>query len=265
MTDNEYHSNKALGSTDLKNLLRGPAFYKQGRESSEQTSAMMIGSALHSFILEPAKFDENYYFLPSFGRTKAEQAAKEQLVNSFSNICKEPIPESQLTEAEAIKIRNAVMAHPQSWLLKNAVIEQPIFWNAEGIELKCKPDALVELDGGQGFICIDLKTTQDASEWGFNSSVSKFGYHIQAAHYINGIKSLFPDALVAFWFLCVEKKVPYGVGLYQLDSTYIDIGNEEIKRAVSIYNHCNEINSFDKVYDTDIKTLHPPKWLINKE
>jgi hypothetical protein len=64
-----YHAIDALGSTDIKRLLRSPAHYQPGRaRSAEPTDAMVIGTAIHLAVLEPERFALEVVQRPTFDR-----------------------------------------------------------------------------------------------------------------------------------------------------------------------------------------------------
>jgi hypothetical protein len=65
-TDKEYHSDKTcISKSGLSEIKQSPMHYKEGCEEDEdekeQKEALIFGSAYHSYILEPEKFEDEYY------------------------------------------------------------------------------------------------------------------------------------------------------------------------------------------------------------
>ena len=57
----------------------------------------------------------------------------------------------------------------------------------------------------------------------------KYGYHRQAAFYMDGFNA------DEFWFAVVEKEAPYRTGLYQASEEFINNGRREIGELLDRY------------------------------
>lgn len=69
MPQADYLALEALGSSDIKRLLRSPAHYLAERNKvTEPTDSMVIGSAIHLAVLEPARFAAEVVQRPTFDR-----------------------------------------------------------------------------------------------------------------------------------------------------------------------------------------------------
>jgi len=89
------------------------------------------------------------------------------------------------------------------------------------IKAKVKFDYVKEINNT--VYITDLKTTQDASLWGFKSSLRKFGYDIQGAFYVDAARLLFKDKKIVFQFLAVESGYPFAPAWYRLSNeTYLE-------------------------------------------
>jgi len=85
----------------------------------------------------------------------------------------------------------------------------------------------------------DIKTTSDASEKEFSSSILEWGYHVQAAWYIDIYNHLCPnDKREAFAFVAVEKRPPFASRVYSLCQRAIEHGRREYKRLLTRYIDC---------------------------
>lgn len=104
---------------------------------------------------------------------------------------------------KALLMSEAVREHPQAkCLFRHYTAEQPIYWMRDGIECKAKPD-IVSTVFGQRF-CADLKTTESANPEAIQRTIAKYGYHRQAAWYLDGMKAI-GQPCEAFIFIFVEK------------------------------------------------------------
>ena len=72
--DNElYHKAYGLSCSDLKVMLRSPAHYHASLLFPQKTTPeMLLGSALHTAVLQPELFDEEYMELPKLDRRTKE-------------------------------------------------------------------------------------------------------------------------------------------------------------------------------------------------
>ena len=155
-----------------------------------------------------------------------------------------------------LAMNDAVMAHPFArGLFTGHKAEQSVFWEEDGLMLKCRPDA------GQPHALIDLKTTRTADPNEFGKTAHEFGYHQSAAHYIDGVKAATGEEL-PFHFVLVEKTEPYLVSVVELDVEAINIGRQLNDRAKRIYRECVENNTWPGYPNADLISL--PMWAIYK-
>ena len=102
-----------------------------------------------------------------------------------------------------------------------------------------------------------MKTTDDATPEGFSRTVTSFGYHIQAAHYLE------MTGAENFIFVAVERKAPYAVGIYKLDAEWLQAGANLRRKAITLLHECKALDSWP-AYPTAVQTLSCPKWVLNK-
>lgn len=121
-----------------------------------------------------------------------------------------------LTEDEythALRIRDAVLAHPEAAiLLTTGKSEVSCYWNHEetGELLKCRFDWLDE----ENALAPDLKFLRDVSRPAFERDGGGHNYHIQHAHYADGYFQLTGNH-ISMPFICVEKDAPLGKEAYK--------------------------------------------------
>ena len=99
-----------------------------------------------------------------------------------------------------------------------------------------------------------MKTTEDASPRGFQNSLAKFRYHVQAAWYLRGL-----EGAEEFVFIAVEKKPPYLVAVYQASAAVIAAGVRAADINLSNLSECRKKNHWPG-YSEAIETIDLPKW-----
>ena len=244
----KYHADPALGSTSLKTLAtRTPAHYQHDKAHPKSSDAFTLGTAAHSLILEG---DTSAIVVVEADNwlTKDAKAAKAAALAEG----KQPLLTKEM--AQVVAMRDAVMAHPVAGkLFTGHKAEQSVFWDEDGLVLKCRPDAW------QPGLLVDLKTTLDADPNEFGKTAAKFGYHQSAAHYIDGVKAATGEEL-PFHFVLVEKTDPYLVSVVELDWEAVNIGRGLNERAKRIYRECVESNTWPGYPTAEPVSL--PMWAI---
>jgi len=250
ITNRDYHADPALGSTSLKTLAtRTPAHYQHDKAHPKSSDAFTLGTAAHSLILE--EYTEDIVIVDA--DNWMAKAAKEAKAYALAE-GKQPLLVKEWTQVQAM--RDAVMAHPVAReLFTNHEAEQSVFWDEDGLMLKCRPDAW------QPGLLVDLKTTLDADPNEFGKTAANFGYHQSAAHYIDGVKAAAGEEL-PFHFVLVEKTAPYLVSVVELDEEAVNIGRALNDRAKRIYRECMESNTWPGYPTADPVSL--PLWAIYK-
>lgn len=249
-----YHSTEHLSSTGLKYLAQSPAHFKAYKEGPrETTSAMLLGTAIHSMVLEGEKGE----VLLAPGSTRTTKLYKDFAAENPGKIL--------LLEDEWDRMNGAIQAirnHPLARaMLSKGRAEHSVFWNdpETGVPCKCRPDFLRD-DG----VVIDLKTTTDASERAFQSSIMKFKYHWQSAWYLDGLKVAAGIETNQFVHLVVETEAPFGVNLFVLDDASLEKAREDIRRLLGIYSECLHTGEWP-AYEASVKNLALPSWAWSQE
>ena len=224
----DYHRDPALGSTSLKTLAtKTPAHWLYDSTHPKTSDAFNLGTAAHSLILED---DTTQFEVVDAANwlTKDAKAAKAEALATG----RVPLLAKEFEQVQAMHA--AVMSHPEARAaLTGHKAEQSVFWEEDGLGLKCRPDAW------QPGKLWDLKTTVNADPNEFGKTAHNFGYHQSAAHYIDGVKVATGEEL-PFGFILVEKTRPHLVSVVELDWEAIDYGRALNDRAKRIYRECVE-------------------------
>jgi hypothetical protein len=262
ITNDEYHASFGISSTGLKAFGKSPAHYKAYTEKAfKETPALRIGKIIHEAILEPEKFNSVVWDGP-VKRGKAW----EQFQNDNHGRHILTVTERDMLDGMTM----AVMAHSRaSRLVASAGWAEVSAWWVDPVSgelCKCRPDKWRK-DG----VLVDLKTCEDASPEGFAKSVYNYGYHLQAAFYLDGAarairQSGRTDLEIPseFFFVAVEKEPPYAVGVYNLDYEAMEIGRDRYSALLLEYSRCRVRDEWP-AYKEELVTLGLPAWAIKKE
>ncbi len=258
--DNDaYHSGLGISKSHLDTIAgASPRHYwhkylNPDRERDAPTPAMVLGTAIHSAILEPDLFTSEYVADPGINRrTNAGKAEYEAFV--AENAGKTVLDDDQMQACLAV--RDAVHMHPVAGgLLTGGRAEQSFYAiDPETGELvKCRVDYLA------GDLIVDVKSTEDASPTGFAKSCANFRYPHQVAWYRDVLDSAFGEHPQHWVFLAVEKKPPYAVGIYFPHSEDVRRAREACRRDLMRIIECKRSGQFPD-YGIEALPLEMPGW-----
>ena len=255
MTDTEYFADKSLSKSAIDLLLECPARYKawlDGDEEEKDSDALRFGSMCHMLTLQPEAFDSHYAMTDLSLATKEGKAWKASLPEGIE-IVKEKDVE------KAMYMSDAVRSHWQVEVLFDCphTVEQPIFWEYNGVKCKAKPDLVATLPDGRRIIA-DLKTTDSANPKHCERSIMKYGYYRQAAWYLSGME-FSGQPCDAFVFIFVEKTRPHLITCFDMSEAALKLGMQECDKAVEILKDCQSKNLWP-CYTRDILTFNLPDW-----
>lgn len=107
---------------------------------------------------------------------------------------------------------------------------------------------------------MDFKTTQSADPHSFARSAWTYGYHIQAAHYIQlavQLDLVAPD--VDYWLIVQEKTPPYLPAVRRLDTELLAEGARQVRRAIDLWDACQALDEWPGFPNLP-ETVSAPRW-----
>ena len=249
----QYFAEDRINNSGLKLIARTPAhfkYYKEHLNEKPPTPQMMLGTAVHCAVLEPATFKERYTVAPACDkRTKegkaiwADLEASKKLILSASDY--------ELVEGMSQSVLNHETA---SKLLEKGDPEVTVLTDIEGIPAKAR------LDWYRNGIILDLKTTQAADPDSFSRSCASFGYSLQAAFYLDCCKAANLEAHTIL-FLVVESSAPFLCTVYEFDDVSIEYGRDHYRSALNKYRECIALNDWPG-FPQGIETISLPAWTL---
>lgn len=261
-----YHRGPGISKSGLARLRRSPLHYRTEADNPRpETPAMQLGTAFHTIILEPDRFDAEFVPDPAPGQyTKAAKELREQLrAEGKTVIPAKTDPDKGIWGASdwdtLHRMRDAVMTHPIAGVLLDpdqCAVELSAYWrDRETKELcKCRPDAINTVHN----LAVDLKSTIDAAYGPFARSVVKYDYHMQDAFYRDGLREA-GYSVQTFVFVAVEKEPPYAIGTYTVQQSDRELGRQLYRGALRTFHECTEADEWP-AYDTDVRDLILPAW-----
>lgn len=264
MTDAEYHKIKGhLSATGCRSLLRSPRQWKLAQSGLERepTAAMHFGSAVHAAILQPKEYNSLVWVVPPTINRRTNDGRAEYAELEASNKGKAVITEDQ--HNQIADIQESINDHSTARDIMTQISNAEVSAFAIGphdVPMKSKFDGLIM----HRDVAVDLKTTEDASDK-FARSVISFGYHIQAAFYSDVYQAVTGRPLKKFIFVCVEKRPPYSVGVYELDDTFIELGRAKYQAAAERFRYCTDNNYWPDYNEGCLTTLTCPAWAMGEK
>lgn len=251
----EYKAIQAMNQSTIKEILENPFYYCNGVEKPRaESKALDFGSLMHDLILSPDEIESKYLFLKDVEkidlRNKEHKALKEQADKDGKTL----IDGTLWAETQAIlEINGDVFKAFFDNGYKEAVWLGDLQSGENSHFCKARFD-FVDDDKN----IVDLKFVQSSKKADFIKAVAFFGYHIQNAFYSDLIGAN------SFTFVAVEKKYPYMVGLYQLDSVSLDFARKKIDEAFEIISHKEKYKKnvwLDKEFENNaVQTIFLPSF-----
>lgn len=222
----------------------------------EDSSKFDLGTTAHALLLEGTE-DGLVVVEADDWRTKAAQARREEA---------HAAGKTALLARQADAVRGMVSA-AQDFIAGSEIAaewpeaksEQTILWQEEGVHLRVRPDRLTH----DRKVCLDYKTTGDASPEVFIRQIATLGYHVQASLYRRGVRALgYEDP--HFVFLAQEIEAPYECALYACDPEMRAIGDTSVERAIGMWREALT-KDYWPGYGTRVMWAAPPAWLSYRD
>jgi hypothetical protein len=202
-----------VSSSMLRRFARGEAHFERGYADHGQNR---IPQALHAAMLEPGRFAQEYFVLDADAAATAF-SDKDDLL--------ERVWLSSAEHAELRAMQQAIREYPRAPLaaaLDSGMRELSIYWtDAAGTRWKARPDCFTE------DAILELKTTQDVRPAAFARTRRRFGYDLQAAHYVEAVGRLTGRA-PRFAYIAIEPRAPYYVWVHELAPVDLERAAEEL-------------------------------------
>jgi len=258
ISNRAYHEGPGISKSDLTLFSITPAHYK-AKEEYEETPVMAFGQAVHTAILEPSRFADEYVVAPenTDRRTKAGKEWFAEAEASGKTVLKWDDHTALLGMKKSVYASKTARA----LLEDEGLIEHSGWWKdpRTGLLLKCRPDKV-----STGLkILVDLKATTEVGYDAFTKKVANYKYHWQGFHYLEGTKQILQEEYVNFIIIVVETKPPYAVAVYRLDEEMLYLASQELAILLDEFRECQEADGWRR-YRDEVKTIQLPRWYVKR-
>ena len=262
----DYLSWPLMSNSQLGLMAESPAHWKHAHDTGtvEETAAMAFGSAAHTALLEPTRYLTKYVTGPDVKlNTKAGKEEWAKAVDAFPNRTVLRFADGMMAE----RLRDSAHANPRihKLLCGKGRNELSMVWDdAEtGVRCKGRMDRFTSVDGYAAVT--DLKLMSEGSPRKFSRSLAGYGYHRQAAMYLDGLQSLDKAAgrdplQRRYIFVVGEKQPPYPFGLYELDEESLRSGRILYQGLLRRYVRCRDKDYWPGYTDGQIESISIPPW-----
>lgn len=272
---NEYREIDAVNSSRLNKLTNGSMRHFLA-DYSIDTAATNLGRVYHSLVLTPARFSEQYALQGACQASTAKGARcskNAQAVFGGKGFCTIHRPDADEDEIELVtssvwdtahRMMEATLELDMASLLLDAAQDREIcyVWKEETSGMACK--ALIDADSSEKDAIIDLKTTREISPDGFRRSIFRYGYHRQAAFYLNGALNVHRQRKNFFW-IAQESTPPFECVVYEPAPEMIEQAAETLYRWLAQIGECRERDQWPGFGSYGPVTLFLPDWMTHEE
>jgi hypothetical protein len=216
-----------VSANDLKVFLKSPRhyFYEKNRTYVKADKKhFTFSSALYEYIMEKAKFENNFIIAPKFDRRTKK--GKEDY-DSFYEDAKDKIviDELNMQMIEQVSV-NVQMNKTFMKLLQDSYYETSYYTKDKitGLKIKLRPDILPTSEN----TILDIKSYIDGSPKSFISDVFDNDYGLSAAYYMDFLNK------EKYIFAAMEQNAPFQISLYVLNDGIINYGKQQYRMGLDL-------------------------------
>lgn len=256
-TIDTYAAIDAVNWSTLKALRESAAHYRHALEVPRpDTTALALGRLAHTLIFEPILFADRFAIWEGGDRRgKAWQEFAE--AHSDRTIFKPNEVDDIVNMAAAVRSHPLVAPY-----FEGAEFEQPATWIDPTTGLKCK--ARTDWTIRSRRILLDFKSTRSTHGRQFGYEASRYGYHLQMAHYLNGMRYGADWDPQQVLIVAAEKKAPYDVAVFEIDRETLMIADTEVTDLLVQLKTHREADTWPGRYES-IQALQLPAWVYTDD
>ena len=253
MADAPYRALDARNHSTLSELARSPLHFEYRlAHPREDCDAFRVGRATHCAVFEPSKYLSDYALWPERRGTKAH---KEFIANLDDGVTVLTAQQNEGATAIGSAVNKDPVAAP---LLRKGEAEVTVIADLEGVRCKGRLDWIC--DAG----IVDLKTTIDPAPEKFGKNCAAYGYHRQAAFYVDLYHAATGERK-DFYIVAAEKTPPYDVVTYKAPHHIIRAGRDAYRELLAKYKHYRDSGEWPGLGNGQVNELWLPEWALINE
>lgn len=254
MPNSVYHATNHMSKSKLDLFDRSPA-HLECAKPLEPTRAMEIGTAIHTAILEPERFEDEYFLLVDAKDRRSALYRDASKVHGTERV----LVSSECEKVDGMRITaHAYHEYTDKYLSKPHEIELSFFGMCPktGVPIKCRFDLITECGHA-----LDLKKTQDVRPDALSRAILNYRYHVQWAFYSHVYKCVTGVPLKSFNFFFIEENAPHSCQIGMLCEETKQLGTDEMMENLNHYASSPEPT--DGTWRAP-EVLSLPTWYLNQ-
>lgn len=257
----------SITSTGLKTIVnKSPAHYYAGSPLNPEpwpkteSKTLNMGKLAHAWILEGGDMNARFVVVPDdlHGSSKDYKAAKAEAEESGRPLLRQKDFDTVRAMADAM---NASIAAP---MFRGSEKEVTLAWTDKetGVWCRCRFDAihLERPKRASTWIAPDYKTAESGHPNDFTRSIATYGYHMQAAFYLEGMAAVTGDCPDVWAFIAQEKTPPFTVSVCQFDRVALEWGRLLVRKGLRTFADCLAADQWPSYADNAAVIVGLPAW-----
>ncbi len=261
MSNEDYHKRDEVSKSQLDLIASSPSDYMWAKNMPDvSTKAFDFGTAGHTIVLEPEKWESDYVLPLDIPRRsnaeKAEHAA-------FNEANADKIILTRKDYDMVLDCRESIMAHPTArMIIEGSARTEVSFFNTDkttGVGQRCRLD----LDFLERGIIADLKFIDKIEN--FSKHIHEYRYHVQDAHYKEVVAEetgIASDDLSFIFIVCGKERGAgrHPVRVLELTGRAKGVGMKLRNRDMATYAERMESGNWIHIAEIDL-----PGWVREEE
>jgi exodeoxyribonuclease VIII len=268
LSEAAYRAAPGLNISLLKHMALSPLHCRQEQTAPvASTPAQELGQAFHAALLEPEKFQAEFFRAPVADRRSNVGKAK------WADAWAAHPGQTPLQAADYDWIDGACEAlwkRPDVHALLGAstpgMNEVSVFWEwrVEDVPIRAKGriDRLTQLTSAATIVDVKTCPLGRAAPAAFPREVARYHYQAQAAYYLDGLEILSPRKRGWLW-LVVEKEPPFAHAIYEPLPEVLAMGRALYERWLARYVACAMKNDWPG-YEAGVTPIDLPPWVYRE-
>lgn len=258
-----YRQWPAVNISTLKGMRRTALHCRWEMDTPKESDEMDVGSATHIALLEPQRFDREFYLgTEEYNATTKEGRAmkdKELEIANGRTLIRRKAGKDAVDADDVRGMISAVRSFdaPSKFMNMPGQCEVSMLWQDPYTGLMCKARCDKVITASRPII-FELKSCRCADSREFGKQAHDMGYAAQAAFYrwgyqvITGVEPL-------HLFLAIENKGPWAAKLHRLENEGLQFGIQQFRGWLDKFAECQKTGRWPGYPDL-VEPLSLPHW-----